>query len=217
MDKHAVIADRVVNIDETSCRLLVHQIGWSRPGVKQAQATTFTVAFSMDRGAVDVLVQIVHTGNTDAVLPEQPWQDHTPLPDIAARDRSGRRDEPRQGRTIVDPSLGHGEHPRQRRYPCRHEGDVSSRRAVLHPSKKHVVLAAFRRGRLLQLQELHPAASERHSCPLRFRRLVRPHRDEKGMATTVSRNHGPLGRERGLEHPMSSIARTQRHRFPRGR
>ena len=53
MDKHAVSADRVVNIDETSYRLLpVHQTGWGRRGVKQAQllgntkeATTFRVAF----------------------------------------------------------------------------------------------------------------------------------------------------------------------------
>ena len=38
MSTHAVSADRVVNIDETSCRLLpVHQFGWSRRGVKQAQ------------------------------------------------------------------------------------------------------------------------------------------------------------------------------------
>ena len=85
MDKHAVSADRVVNIDETSCRLLpVHQTGWGRRGVKQAQlqgntreATTFTVAFSMDRGPLDMLVQIVHAGKTDAVLPEQPWPERT--------------------------------------------------------------------------------------------------------------------------------------------
>ena len=85
MDKHAVSADRVVNIDETSCRLLpVHQIGWGRRGVKQAQiqgstreATTFTVAFSMDRGPLDMLVQIVHAGKTDAVLPEKPWPERT--------------------------------------------------------------------------------------------------------------------------------------------
>ena len=85
MNKHAVSADRVVNIDETSCHLLpVHQIGWGRRGVKQAQlqgntkeATTFTVAFSMDRGPLDMLVQIVHAGKTDAVLPEQPWPEHT--------------------------------------------------------------------------------------------------------------------------------------------
>ena len=70
MDKHAASADRVVNIDETSCRLLpVHQTGWGRRGKKQAQlqgntkeATTFTVAFSMDRGPLDMLVQIVHAG-----------------------------------------------------------------------------------------------------------------------------------------------------------
>ena len=85
MDKHAVSADRVVNIDEVSCRLLpVDQIGWSRRGVKQAQlqgnakeATTFTIAFSMDRGPLDMLVQIVHAGKTDAVLPEQPWPERT--------------------------------------------------------------------------------------------------------------------------------------------
>ena len=85
MDKHAVNADRVVNIDETSCRLLpVHHIGWGRRGVKQAQlqgntreATTFTVAFSMGRGPLDMLVQIVHAGKTDAVLPEQPWPERT--------------------------------------------------------------------------------------------------------------------------------------------
>ena len=64
MNKHTVSADRVVNIDETSCRLLpVHQIGWGRRGVKQAQlqgntkeATTFTVAISMDRGPLDMLM-----------------------------------------------------------------------------------------------------------------------------------------------------------------
>ena len=81
MDKHAVSADRVVNIDETSCRLLpVHQMGWGRRGVKQAQlqgnakeTTTFTIAFSMDRGPLDMLVRIVQAG----VLPEQPWLERT--------------------------------------------------------------------------------------------------------------------------------------------
>ena len=85
MDTRAVGADRVVNIDETSCRLLpVHQTGWGRRGKKQAQlqgntkeATTFTIAFSMDRGPLDMLVQIVHAGKTDAVLPEQPWPELT--------------------------------------------------------------------------------------------------------------------------------------------
>ena len=85
MEKHAVSADRVVNVDETSCRLLpMHQTGWGRLGVKQAQlqgntkeATTFTVAFSMDRGPLDMLVQVVHAGKTDAVLPEKPWPERT--------------------------------------------------------------------------------------------------------------------------------------------
>ena len=85
METHAVGADRVVNIDETSCRLLpVHQTGWGHLGKKQAQlqgntkeATTFTVAFSMDRGPLDMLVQIVHAGKTAAVLPEKPWPERT--------------------------------------------------------------------------------------------------------------------------------------------
>ena len=85
MDTHAVGADRVVNIDETSCRLLpVHQIGWGCHGEKQAQlqgntkeATTFTIAFSTDRCPLDMLVQIVHAGKTDAVLPEKPWPERT--------------------------------------------------------------------------------------------------------------------------------------------
>ena len=85
MSTYGASADRVVNTDETSCRfLLVHQIGRGRCGVKQAQlqgntteATTFTVAFSMDRGPLDMLVQIVHAGKTDAVLPEQPWPERT--------------------------------------------------------------------------------------------------------------------------------------------
>ena len=112
MSTHAISADRVVNIDEMSCRLLpVHQIGWGRRGVKHArlqgntrEATTFTVAFSMGRGALGMLVQIVHAGKTDAVLPVQPWNtlitshrrtagsDHDP----AALGHMGRRDEPKQ-------------------------------------------------------------------------------------------------------------------------
>ena len=85
MSTYGVSEDRVVNIDETSCRLFpVHQIGLGHRGVNQAQlqgntkeATTFTVAFSVDRGPLDMLVQIVHVGNTDAVLRELPWPEHT--------------------------------------------------------------------------------------------------------------------------------------------
>ena len=85
MEKHAVGADCVVNIDETSCRLLpVHQIGWCTRGTKKAQlqgnikeATTFKVAFSMDRGPLDMLLQVVHAGKTAAVFPAQPWPERT--------------------------------------------------------------------------------------------------------------------------------------------
>ena len=46
-------------------------------GVTQKEATTFTVAFGMDRGPLDMLVQIVHAGKTDAVLLEHPCPEHT--------------------------------------------------------------------------------------------------------------------------------------------
>ena len=186
MDKHAVSADRVVIIDEPSCRLPVQQVGWGRRGVKQAQlqgnakeATTFTVAFSMDRGPLDMLVQIVHAECS-----------------ATSRRRTlghiGRRDEPKPRRTNVDPSLGHGQHPRQRGH--RHEGRFPTCRAVLHPATKHFVLAALRCGRLPKLQELHPGAGERHSCPPVFGRMG------------SSRSHGLLRREQGLDNWVASIA-----------
>ena len=166
MDKHAVSADRVVNIDETSCRLLpVQQIGWVRCGVKQPQlqgntkeATTFTVGFSTDRGPLDMLVQIVQAGRTDTVLPQQPWPERThhvtsengwaTTPTILQLTaHNGRRAEPGQRRTSVDLSLGHHQQPRQRAHPGRHEGRFPIRRTVLHPATMHVILAALRRGR----------------------------------------------------------------------
>ena len=141
----------------------------------------------------------------------------------AAHRHIGQRAELEQRKTGVDPSLGHGQHPRQRGHPGRHAGHFPSRCAVLPPATKHVVLAALRRGRLPQLQELHPGAGERHSCPLRPRRLVRRLGYEQSMAAPVfgrmggSRTHGPLRRQQGLERGMASIARTERRRIPRGR
>ena len=139
MDKHAVSADRVVNIDETSCRLLpVHRIVWGRRGVKQAQiqgntkeATTFTVAFSLDHGPLDMLIE--QAVKTDAVLP--PEEAHSPRHagerlghhgdhDPAVHSHIGQRAEPEQRTTSVDPPLGHGQHPRQRGHDDRHEGEV---------------------------------------------------------------------------------------------
>ena len=201
MDKHAVGADRVVNIDETSCRLLpVHQTGWGRRGVKQAQlqgntreATTFTVAFSMDRGPLDMLAQIVHAGKTDAVLPEQPWPERThhvtsengwattttilqlaaSLDDVMNPSKEGQ-----SWVLLWDMASIHAS-----------EGTLAAmkptRRAVLHPAAQHVVFAALRRGRLPQLQELHPDAGERHACPLRHRRLLRRLGHEQSMAAPV--------------------------------
>ena len=90
----------------------------------------------------------------------------------------------------MDPSLGHGQHPRQRRHTGRHEGRSPTRRAVLHPAAQHVLLAALRPGRLPQLQELHPGAS-------RHRRLVRRRGHEQGMAATVFAVTDPCHKNQG--------------------
>ena len=169
MDKHAVSADRVVNIDETSCRLLpVHQIGCGRRVIKQAQlqgnteeATTFTVAFSLDHGPLDMLIE--QAVKTDAVLPEEAHSprhagerlghhgDHDP----AVHSHIGQRAEPEQRTTSVDPSLGHGQHPRQRGHDDRHEGEVHVVLCFL-PPRSTSYLQPLRRGRLPQLQEPEP-------------------------------------------------------------
>ena len=64
--------------DAASCRLFLDR------GVKHSQlqdntkeATTFTVTFSMDQSPLDMLVQIVRAGRTDAVLLKEPWPEHT--------------------------------------------------------------------------------------------------------------------------------------------
>ena len=116
--------------------------------------------------------------------------DHAP----AAHSHTGRRAQSRQGGTVVDPSLRHGQHPRQRGHPGGHEGRIPSHRDVLHPAAQHVVLAALRRGRLPQLQELHPDAGERHACPLRHRRLIRRPGFEKKHGGANLRPNGHLGR-----------------------
>ena len=118
--------------------------------------------------------------------------------------------------TIVDPSLGQAsihasEATLANRFP--------SRRAVLDLAAQHFVLEALRRGRLPQLQELHPGAVEHDAGPLRHRRLVRRRRDEQGMATTIGRrgisgSDGPL--RPGMDNWVASLARSQRRRAPRG-
>ena len=77
---------------------------------------------------------------------------------------------------------------------------------------------ALRRGRLPQLQKLHPGAGEHHACPLRPRWLVRRLGHEQGMAAPVfgrmgiSRSRGPLREEPGVDDRMESLASTQRRR-----
>ena len=163
MDVHAVSEDRVVNINETSCLLPVHQIGWGWRDVTKAQlqgnameAMTFTVAFSMDRGPVDMLVQIVQAGQTPScrsspgwsalttTRPGKAWATTTKLLQLTATLDN-----------VLNQSSGSfsGTWPASTpAHPGRHAGDVASRRAALHPTTNHVVLAALRHGRLPQLQ-----------------------------------------------------------------
>ena len=95
-DKHAASADRVVNIDETSCRLLpVHQIGWGHRAAGQ------------HRGGHDIHGRRKHgpwpaghagaalqAGKTDAVLPEQ---EHSPR---HVRERLGHHDDAPAARLV---------------------------------------------------------------------------------------------------------------------
>ena len=156
-------------IDETSHLLPVHQIGWGRHVFKQAQpqgnakeATTFTVAFSMDRGLLDMLVHIVQAEQpwperTHHVTSENGWASTTTILQLTAT----LDDVMKPGRE--GQAQGHGQHPRQRGHPGRHAGRSPTRRTVLHPATKHVVLAALRRGRL---QQFSRAASRRKRAPL---------------------------------------------------
>ena len=209
MDKHAVSADRVVNIDEMpSCLLPVHQIGWGRRGVKQAQlqgntreATTFTVAFSL-RGtwpAGHVGADRARGQGRRRLARAPPWPEHTrhvtsengwatttailqlttALDDCCTRARKDNRGSFSGAATPA-------------RHHVRHKGDVPSRRVVFHPAAQHVALAVVRRGRLPHLQELHPDAGERHSCPLRSRPLGGRRGHEQGVAAPVFGQMGSL-------------------------
>ena len=205
MGKRAVSAHRVTKIDETSCRLLpVQTIGWCRRGVKQAQLQGNTKrGHDIHSRPQHGSWRLGHVGASHSR-----WQDrrrlasatvaaaHSPRHigeragqprrrSCSSRPSRGRRDDPGQRTTIVDLSLGHGQHPPQQGHQGRHAGDHPSFRYALHPTAQQFVFAALWCNRLPQLQELHPGASEHHSCPLRHRRLVRRHRDEQGTATTV--------------------------------
>ena len=187
----------MVNINETSCRLLrMHQIGWV-PSRRQTSS-----AAGQHEGGHDIHGRCQHgswsAGHAGADRAR--GQDRRRLAGAAlagahssrhVRDRLGQHDdapaahghfgqraEPEQRRTSVNPSLGHGQHPRQRRHLGRHAATFPH----VVPATKHVVLAALRRVRLPQFQELHPDAGER---PLRPRWHLRRLGHEQGMATTV--------------------------------
>ena len=171
-----------------------------------------TVAFSMDSGPLDMLVQIVHAGKTDVVLPAQPWPERTHH--VTSENGWATTTTILQVTATLDNVLNRAEKDRRgsfsgtwpastparpRWLPCGPFCLTSCCASSRHDARRTCSLATS--GRLPQLQELHPGASERHSCPLRHRRLVRRLGNEQGMAAPVigsmggSRTHGPLRRE----------------------
>ena len=125
MDKHAVSADRVVNIDETSCRLgpprreagpaaAQHEGGHNVHGRPQhgpwpaghagADRTRWQDRRRLARAALAGAHPPRHVGERLGHDDDAP----------AAHIHIGQRAEPEQRRTGEDPPLGHGQHPRQR-------------------------------------------------------------------------------------------------------
>ena len=175
-------------------RTLIRELRWLMEATKQAQPTgntkearTLIAACSMDRGPLELLVQIVHhaQGNRSAAAGTCPaaYTAHLlrGLPDKHADDSGAhdgfwRRDEPRR----ITAGMDHPLRPRQRsskpEHPGIHEGVIASFRVVLHSTAKHFVLADFLRGSFAQLQE--------QASPARHRRLIRHHEAEQGLART---------------------------------
>ena len=142
--------------------------------------------------------------------------------DIAARGRPGQRAQSRAGRDSRGSFSGTWPASTPARPPwqpcgppsltwCSHSSPPQST-SYLQPCDVAV---------LPQLQELHPDASERHSCPRRSRWLLRWPGHEQSMAAPVfgrmgsPRSEGPLGRQPGVVDWLASLARPQRRRFPR--
>ena len=131
MSTHAVSADRVVNIDDTSCRLLAgasdrgpscgakHQGGHDIHG--RLQRGPWPAAHT-DRASGQDRRRLARGTHSPRHVGERLGHhgDHDP----AAHSHIGQRAEPEQTRRSVDPSLGHGQHPRQRGHDDRHEGEV---------------------------------------------------------------------------------------------
>ena len=138
MDKHAVRSDRVVNIDETSCRLLpgasdrVGPLRQTGPAAGQhARGHDIHGRFQhgpwpaghagADRARGQDRRRLAGAALAGAHSPRHVRErlgHHDDAP--AAHSHIGQRAEPEQRRTSVDPSLGHGQHPRQRGHPGRH-------------------------------------------------------------------------------------------------
>ena len=80
MDKHNVSADHIVNIDETSCRLLpVHQIGSGRRGAKQAMLRGNTKEAPATRTWHGRLVGVACASTTPATMSSRGTSSWSPL------------------------------------------------------------------------------------------------------------------------------------------
>ena len=116
-------------------------------------AATFTVTFIMERGPLDMLMQIMHARKTDAVWPEQPWPERTRH--VTSENGWATTATILQLAATLDDVLNPG-----KQGPAwillwdmasclrdsgrsTHGGAVPSSRAVLHPLPQHVLLAAW--------------------------------------------------------------------------
>ena len=183
---------------------------WSRCSGRSAARSTSTPSLATGSGPVEDRTAIGHAASLPRDVRRDQPEHSLALPrhvreqlgnddhDPTARGHNGRRDEPKQRRTIVDPSLGRGQHPRHTSY-C-----ASSR----HNAR-----------RTCSLPQLLEQAS--HSCPLCPRWHLRRLGHEQSMAAPVfgrmgsSRSHGPLRRKQGLNNWVASTACPQRCPLPR--
>ena len=194
--------DRVVNIDETSrcIRSGEPPRRESSPEGNAKESTTFTIAFSMDRGPLDLLVQIVHAGKTNAVLPEKPWPERTRH--VTSENGWATTTTILQLAASLDDVMNPSKEGQSWIFLWDMAGIHASEAtlAAMKAAFSYVVLCfiplrstsylqpcdvAILRSHPPQLQELHPDAGERHSCPLRPRWHLGRLGHEQSMAAPV--------------------------------
>ena len=152
---------QVINIEKITCRPQPMQmVGWRKE---------MREGIYMDRGPLGVLVQIVHTGKTTAVLRERLGNDRRVASALDGVAKPRGRSRP----WIFFWSLANVHAS---------EGTLATVKAPLLQValcliSPQIVLAAVRRGRFPQVQEQQPEASEHRSCPVRHPCVLRHHGD----------------------------------------